>query len=196
MAKNIEIEFKNILSREEYQRLFDALSFENQSPLKQRNIYFDTADGKLKNQMIGLRTRITDHYVHVTMKQPVANHQKLETTDKLTLDEGADIVASGKIDKAPEIEQVLQSLGVNLADLVVTGQFQTTRYETIIEGNTIVLDHCNFAHFEDYELEVESTEVENGRQFFADFLQKFQINQRPAKQKIVRMTQKFADITE
>lgn len=196
MAKNLEIEYKNILSQIEYEKLFNHYNFSKTVPLTQENIYFDTADGELRKRHIGLRVRITDSYVHLTMKQPVKNHQKLETTEKLTFIDGESIRETGKLSHGGEVADFLSTINVALDDLEVIGKFKTIRHQQVIDGQDMVLDRCFFDHFEDYELEVETTDPEVGMQFYQNLLQNFQIPQRPVKQKIVRMTQSQADSLE
>lgn len=193
MTKNIEIEYKNLLSEATYNRLFQAFAFDQTPALTQKNIYFDTEDGKLRNQQIGLRVRITDTYVHLTMKQPVANHQKLETTDKLTSADAEVIATTGKLTNGPEIAKILAEFDIALSDLVVIGQFKTVRHQQIIQGHTMVLDHCYFSQFEDFELEVESHDAASGQAFFQEILQKYNIPQQIVKQKIRRMSQSASD---
>ncbi|RPA60864.1 CYTH domain-containing protein [Aerococcus agrisoli] len=193
MTKNIEIEYKNLLSEATYNRLFQAFAFDQTPALTQTNIYFDTPDGKLRERHIGLRVRITDTYTHLTMKQPVADHQKLETTDKLTAADAETIVATGKLTNGPEIAKILAEFDIALNDLVIIGQFKTVRHQQTVEGHTMVLDHCYFSAFEDYELEVESHDAESGQAFFQEILQKYEIPQQVVKQKIRRMSQSAAD---
>ena len=193
MAKNLEIEYKNILSQAEYEKLFQHYSFEETVPLTQENFYFDTANGELSKRHIGLRVRITDNYVHLTMKQPVKDHQKLETTEKLTKSDGESIKANGKLSHGGEVENFLASIDILLEDLIIIGQFKTIRHQQVVEGQDMVLDHCFFTNFEDYELEVETNNPKIGLTFYQNLLQKFQIPQRPIKQKIVRMNQNHAD---
>ena len=80
-----------------------------------------------------------------------------------------------------------------LDDLVIIGRFKTIRHQQVVEGQDMVLDHCFFQDYEDYELEVETSNPETGLLFYQNLLQKFQIPQRPIKQKIVRMNQSKAD---
>lgn len=193
MAKNLEIEYKNILSQAEYQELFNHYNFAETAPLTQENIYFDTADGELRKRHIGLRVRITDAYVHLTMKQPVKDYQKLETTEKLSLIDGESIKESGKLSHGGEVADFLATIDIALDDLVIIGRFKTIRHQQVVEGQDMVLDHCFFQDYEDYELEVETSNPETGLLFYQNLLQKFQIPQRPIKQKIVRMNQSKAD---
>ena len=187
MAKNLEIEYKNILSQAEYQELFNHYNFAETAPLTQENIYFDTADGELRKRHIGLRVRITDAYVHLTMKQPVKDHQKLETTEKLSLIDGESIKESGKLSHGGEVADFLATIDMALDDLVIIGRFKTIRHQQVIEGQDMVLDHCFFQDYEDYELEVETSNPETGLLFIKIYC-KISIPQRPIKQKM-RMNQ-------
>lgn len=186
MSQALEIEFKNMLSPDEYQTLYQALRCRDLTPIKQENIYFDTKDGKLENKKIGLRVRITDNYVHLTMKQPHRD-SKLETTEKLTTDQGRIIKETGHIPVAGKLKDILNKQDIALNDLIIIGHFKTTRYEQKWQKNLIVLDHVQFKHFEDYELEMEVPEVEQGAIDFQQLLDYYKIPKRPSKQKIVRM---------
>lgn len=194
MARNLEIEYKNLLNQIEYEKLFKHFGFEETIPLVQENFYFDTANGELAKRHIGLRVRFTNSYVHLTMKQPVKDHQKLETTEKLTKSDGDSIKENGKLSHGGEIEKFLASMDILLEDLMVIGQFKTIRHQQVVKGQDLVLDHCFFTNFEDYELEVETNGPKVGRSFYQNLLKQFQIPQRPIKQKIVRMHQIHADL--
>ncbi|MCZ0717742.1 CYTH domain-containing protein [Aerococcus kribbianus] len=187
MAQELEIEFKNIISAQEYQALFQAYSFSDQDKSRQRNIYYDTPDHLLKEKDAALRLRVTDHYAHVTLKQSIEENQKLETTDSISHDEANKILDNQESTAfSPEVSRVLKNLGVNSEDLYAFADFTTIRYEKELPIGLLVLDQSYFSHFTDYELELEVANHQDGQTAFQQLLEDHGISKRPAQNKIAR----------
>lgn len=187
LGKEVEIEFKNILNQVEYHRLFDHFEFSKQIANQQTNIYFDTPDKTLESMDTALRLRRTGTYNHLTLKQPLTDHKKLETTEKLSDIVSKRIATDNTVPETDEIGQILYNLEIHTKDLQNIGSFETKRYETAWRGHSIVLDHVKFDHFEDYELELETKNLDKGLADFEKFLIEFSIEKRPSEQKIRRM---------
>lgn len=188
MSKDVEIEFKNILSEAEYQKIFDAFEFDKKEPNMQTNIYFDTPDNALAQIKTAVRLRRTSTYNHLTLKQPLSDQKTLETTESLSDAVSDQIEDTGCMPNTDEIGKTLYNLGVLTKKLGTIGKFETIRYEAEWHGHTIALDHVKFAHFSDYELEMETDDFEQGASDFKAFLQEFEIVERPSLQKVLRMT--------
>ena len=90
MTHQVEIEFKTLLTREEYQRVFAFYQLDRSAFHTQTNLYFDTLDHQLKQKKFGLRIRTTEDKAELTLKSPL-KEGLLETTDILSLDEAADL---------------------------------------------------------------------------------------------------------
>ena len=88
MTHQVEIEFKTLLTREEYQRVFAFYQLDRSAFHTQTNLYFDTLDHQLKQKKFGLRIRTTEDKAELTLKSPL-KEGLLETTDILSLDEAA-----------------------------------------------------------------------------------------------------------
>ena len=58
MSQQMEIEFKNLLTKEEYTRLLTYFNIGPEQIVHQENHYFDTPNYDLKNAASGLRIRI------------------------------------------------------------------------------------------------------------------------------------------
>lgn len=187
MAKELEIEFKNLLSEIEYEMLLAEYHLTDLHT--QTNVYFDTEDYQLKQKKMGLRIRKTNNYTELTLKTPTSNqHTLLEVTDQLeTYLEGA------SLDKQalPEVSEVaifLNEQGIKLSDLMVIGELTTTRGEINVRSNVLlVLDKSNYYGKTDYELEMEVTDAKDGEVFFLEFLAEHNIPIRVAEKKIARM---------
>ncbi|MDO4671044.1 MAG: CYTH domain-containing protein [Aerococcus sp.] len=192
MTKAVETEFKNILSASEYQQLLSHFSLDRSTCHTQHNMYFDTTDHALKEKHMGLRLRVTDNYAHITLKEPGTNHhQMLETTDHLPLEAGRKQFETGSLTVGPNVGKVLQQHGIHPNALEVIGSFITHRNEKKYPHQTWVVDACEFEHFNDYELEMETDlPVEEGLATFETFLADRNIPRRPSLRKIQRMQQK------
>ena len=84
MTQEIEIEFKNIVTKEEFDTLCKSFSIE--AFTKQVNHYFETPDFSLKEAGSALRIRHKGETYTLTLKQP-AEIGLLETHQVVTEDE-------------------------------------------------------------------------------------------------------------
>lgn len=187
MTQQIEKEFKNLLTKEEYEALIIAFQLEDAEPIKQTNIYFDTEDMKLKARDSGLRLRIYKDKGEITLKTPIQENEKLETTDKLRLEEATTLAETHKLKETGNVADKLNDLGIVVSDLHVIGHLSTLRYEFPGNKGTYFLDKNFYQDQMDYELEFESESLEEGYITFQDFLRNNNIKTRKAKQKIERM---------
>ena len=88
MSKELEIEFKTLLTKEEYVKL--CTKFQDCKRNLQINYYFDTSRFTLKASDIGLRVRMMDkdHYIITLKKKKGYALQEInETINKETFDE-------------------------------------------------------------------------------------------------------------
>lgn len=181
MTKELEIEFKNMLTKEEYSKL---LAEQNTSPISQTNHYFDTADFQLRDQKAALRLRSIGSRFECTLKTPAASGN-YETTDSLDEQQASAILDLERFD-APEVSAELERLEVSPSELVLIGSLTTHRVESAYEGGLLVLDHSEYLGVEDYELEYEVTDEAAGKRSFLSLLEEKCIPLRPADKKIAR----------
>src|SRR5699024_12529467 len=82
MLQEIEIEYKNMLTKDEYKRLLTAFPFPKIAK-HLVNYYFETKDMSLKNYRSALRIHKKNNVYYLTLKE---THTKvlLETYDQLT----------------------------------------------------------------------------------------------------------------
>jgi uncharacterized protein YjbK len=187
MSQNIEKEFKNLLNREEYEALITAFKLDESEPIKQTNVYFDTPDYKLKGLNSGLRIRMYEDKGEITLKTPIQENEKLETTDDLTLEEAKVLVDFHQMKASGNVADKLKDLNIATGDLGIIGQLSTIRYEFPGDKGTYFLDKSFYQDQMDYELEFESESLEEGSLAFQNFLKQNDIKARKAKQKIERM---------
>lgn len=188
--QELEIEFKNMLTYEEYQSILSAeFSSSDKQMIVQTNHYFDTIDFTLRNHGAALRIRVTDTFNELTLKVPHEGFL-METNVPLSNEEVEQILdkqalkLSSYLDS--DIETGLDDLSKDIV-FMLFNSVQTERLEKTEDIHTVVLDQTSYQDGTvDYELEVESLDSELGRQFFESFLEKYSIPARPSLPKIAR----------
>lgn len=196
LEQNLEIEFKNLLTKSEYDTLLQTVfSDGNQKKIVQQNYYFDTKDHQLKNQHSALRIRKTDSFNELTLKVPSQGHL-LETNLSLRDNVCSEILKAKQL-KLSTIHADIEIDNIsNDSVFYLFNQFETVRFEQIRGDHLLVLDQTTFQNGTiDYELEIESSDAKMGKAFFEEFLQNHSISIRPAKPKIARATKQTKSIS-
>ncbi|ANU10355.1 cytoplasmic protein [Planococcus antarcticus DSM 14505] len=184
MTKELEIEFKNMLTKEEYRRLLKDFAVFHNGPVTQHNHYFDTSDFQLKKQRSALRIRNKNDHFECTLKTPAAIGY-YEITDQLTKEQAGRMLEL-KTFEAAEVSDAMQKLDVSVADLKAIGTLTTHRVEFDHLEGLLVIDHSEYNGQEDFEVEFEVTDATAGHERFLAFLQQREIPERPANKKIAR----------
>lgn len=186
MTQQLEIEYKNMLTKEEFSRLCTFFNITAESFHSQTNHYFDTKDFALKNVKSGLRIREVQNRFECTLKEPATGIGLTETTDLLSKIEVQSILSGHSVIHAHEVESRLQALQIDPHDLQLLGTLYTKRAEIKYEGGLLVFDHSQYAETDDYELEYEVSNEETGKVIFEKLLVLHSIPRRPANKKIAR----------
>lgn len=181
--QEIEIEYKNLLSKAEFDLLLHKYPFPK-GPQTQINYYFDTKDCLLATNQHALRIREKNNTYTLTLKQPYGTNI-LETHDILTKQEALDWIGGNMISKKETANQ-LKKIDVVPDKLTFLGSLTTKRYECLVDKMTMVLDYSMYNGHEDYELEIEVYDEIVGRQFFNTVLNDNNIIKRKTPNKIER----------
>ncbi|WP_144509482.1 CYTH domain-containing protein [Bacillus sp. FJAT-22090] len=182
MHSEQEIEFKNLLTKEEFQRLIDAFMLTTHDFQTQTNYYFDTIENYFKEKKMGFRLRVLPHRNELTLKIPVQEHIMEEQTEILTNEERDAILQHSSFPPVSFLEQIKYN-----GPLICIGSMQTNRAQIAYNGGILFFDHSHYSQTEDFEVEYESQDVENGRKSFLNLLEKHHITHRPADKKIARL---------
>lgn len=185
MTQHIEIEFKNILTKTQYEQLLQAFSIQPEQIIRQVNHYFDTPAHHLKQIRSALRIREFEKSIELTLKEKASEHQHLETTDELTR-EKADQMLAGEAIPAGAVRERLTLFNIPLNELTCFGSLTTDRVEIPYKGGLLVFDHSFYLHSDDYEVEYETNDETIGQKIFSSFLAQYAIEPQPAQKKIVR----------
>ncbi len=175
MDIHTEIEFKSMLTKEEYKRILDAFPF---TTYRQKNEYLDTVDHQFSQQKKGCRIRTKNSNFELTIKTPISQDETEERNWSLT---------------AEQYQQFLLTRDLSYMDplfsqpLLTIGTVVTVRSEGSYKSGVLMVDHSIYEFHEDYEVEFEVTDSRLGREEFESFLHEFEIPYRPAEKKLVRM---------
>lgn len=184
MVQEIEIEFKNLLTKSEFQYLLHTFFIKEEVFQTQINYYFDTADFSLKKLKTALRIRLKDEKYTLTLKQAI-NEGALETHQPITKSE-ADLMLNNNHFPAGEIKNLLNKNLVIIENINFIGTLTTHRAELSFQNGILVFDHSQYLNHEDYELEYEVNNREQGYRSFMNLLKTHRIPIRKTKNKIQR----------
>lgn len=188
MSENLEIEFKTLLSIEEFSHTVDYFQLKEEQFFTQSNYYFDSADFQLKEKHIGLRVRILSNNAEITLKIP-EKVGLLEINDALSIEEARQIVESTTLPGSGNVYNKLTILGIDKNDLRLIGNLTTKRAEIKLPQGLLALDESWYNEQHDFELELEVDDVVNGKKDFLALLNTLNIKESPSSNKIQRMMQ-------
>ena len=184
MATNNEIEFKQILTKDLYGKIFNTY-FKNEKPFSQTNYYIDTKGFKLRDHRSALRIRVKDNSYEMTLKVPAEvglmeyNHP---TNVKLKMN---DTLSNSKL--PDDIRNIIEGqFNVSEDELIILGDLTTLRVETHYQNELLVLDKSEYLNKVDYELEFEVDSSNEGYEKFKQLLQEFDIKHEKPLNKVQR----------
>lgn len=186
MVQEIEIEFKNLLTKNEFELLMKEFNVTPKDFISQENYYFDTVNFSLRDKHSALRIRKKQDKYILTLKQP---HEQglLETHQELTEAQAFSLLNS-EVTKMVDgtVKEAIATLGITPDELYYLGALKTDRIEIIDNDNILVLDHSFYLEHEDYELEYEVKDPVTGKEKFLKILKQNNIPLRTTKNKIQR----------
>ncbi len=165
MIKHLEIEYKTLISENEYNTLINKFDLADKT-FEQTNYYFDTKNYKLMDKKTVLRIRKKEQY-KLTKKEKSENGN-LESSLYLTDEEALTMLENGfdaKIINEPYYVKVITSL-------------KTTRAKTSFKGGTLFFDKSEYNGHIDYEIEYEVEDVKIGQSVWIEFLKDNNIIQK------------------
>lgn len=178
----LEIEYKTLLTEEEYTTLLP--DFKEISPVEQTNYYIDSPDGAIKKARMSLRIRTFATAAEMTLKIPqtVGN---LEYNQDLPLASSQALLTNFTLPDG-QIKDLLTEASIATENLTILGSLTTLRYEMETEIGLMALDKNTYADQLDYELEVEVTDAQEGKENFDNYLTQKGIHFKYARSKVAR----------
>jgi uncharacterized protein YjbK len=184
LAQEIEIEFKNLLVKEEFMKLIKHFKIKESEFISQENHYLDTGDFQLRNLESALRIRNKSNTFTLTLKTPLEKGL-LETYQTLSAQETIDVLEQN-IFPDGQVKDMLLNLGVSIPSIQHFGSLVTNRAEIEFNGGLLVFDKSSYLNKVDYELEYEVQDYKQGKKNFTDLLTKQGIPHRKTENKIKR----------
>lgn len=183
MATNNEIEFKQLLSQSQYQSIYNKY-FPEMQPFSQTNYYIDTEQFDLRSHKSAFRIRVKDDYYEMTLKVPAEVGLMEYNFETHVIPElNKELVAN---DLPLEITEQLNKMNVDVNQLVILGALTTSRLEKEVQGNLLVLDKSDYLNYQDYELEYEVEDYDDGLIQFKMILEAFDIKHETPENKVQR----------
>lgn len=168
MKSSIEIEFKTLITEDEYSRLIDKFDLEDNIFI-QENYYFDTDDFYIRNNKLGLRIRHKNSTWKVTMKKPCEDYL-CEYSIILTEKQAKDYIENGFS---------LVDFGYDL-NVKFKAKNVTERAIFSYKNGNLFLDKCSYHGVVDYEIEYEADDSNRGIDDFKNFLKNNKIKYNPS----------------
>ncbi|MFJ8067295.1 CYTH domain-containing protein [Psychrobacillus sp. NPDC096426] len=182
MQSEREIEFKNLLTKEEFQAIVAFLGLTTTDFQTQTNYYFDTPENYFKEKKMGFRLRVLPNRNELTLKTPVQEHVMDEQTKTLSDDERDAIIHETRFPSVSFLEQIKDQ-----GPLTCIGSMQTDRAQIPYNNGVLFLDHSLYSRIEDFEVEYECGDVEIGQKIFSQLLEELHIPHRHTDKKIARL---------
>ena len=184
----IEKEFKNLLTKEQYTSLVEDYKDVFTKDVTQTNSYYDYK-GLLQEHKIALRIRIVEgkETGEITLKIPQSSLEVLEFTEVLPVDLLNQFNNDKQFTLPRSIQKALETEGVSLQTVMQTALLTTHRLEgALSENEWLVLDESHYNGKVDFEMEMEVRSLELGEPVFLGILAKHHIERRQAESKIKR----------
>ena len=184
----IEKEFKNLLTKAQYEAIADDYQSVFTKDVTQTNSYYDY-EGLLQQHKMALRIRIVEgkETGEITLKIPQSSLEVLEYTEVLPVD----ILNAYNHDKQfalpTSLQETLENKGITLQTVNQTALLTTHRLEgALSENEWLVLDESHYNGKVDFEMEMEVRSLELGEPVFLGILANYNIERRQAQSKIKR----------
>lgn len=177
MQKHLEIEFKQLLSKEEYLTILHDFKKCETKGYHQINYYLETKNHTLHQHHYALRIRYKDQRYELTLKRPY-KQGRMEYNAYITHEQFINIKDHGDL-KHP-ILQSIKDEGIDLSTLYCPCFLETSRIDIPYLGGLLSLDHNHYLNQEDYEIEYEHDDFKQGQAHFIALLEKYNIAPSPS----------------
>ncbi len=163
LGRNIEIEFKNMLNKESFIKIYQHFQLKDHDFFTQDNHYFDTSEGSLGRKKAALRIREKNGRFELTLKL-IVEAGVLEINQPISAEQAKDLISETAF-PAGEVKDELMLLHIHPESLEYKGVLQTSRAQVPFKKGQLMLDHSIYFGLEDFEIEYEldeqSTDGEN-----------------------------------
>lgn len=185
MNKSIEIEFKSMLTEQEYDKLMEK--FHGNRTDLQTNHYFDTPRFSLKAASCSLRVRERDG-LELTIKRK-KGYSILENTIEITEQQFEEFKTTGIIPSEEVAQEIQHIIGEQKLNNFLS--LSTMRMYLPYKTGILFIDKSMYFDTVDYELEYEAKSYYQGRKEFVEIINELGIQYKKADKKIRRAYNAF-----
>lgn len=188
MVSSIERELKTLITKDKYTQLYHYFKLQKESAIVQTNTYYDTDNGLFKAHNAALRLRVyAQKNSEWTIKQRLNSLESIELTQ---FNEDSPLKVPQSLTKdliySQDIQSFIDSNNIPWDEIHPTLSLTTTRFNIELDYGLYALDHTQFNTEEDYELELETENIEEALVMFNQLLNKFGITYKQAETKLSR----------
>jgi len=180
MQTATEVEFKTLLTREEYRRLREK--FKNNSADTQTNHYFDTARFSLKSTDTSLRVRERNN-LELTLKKK-KGYTIQQFSYEITREQFEEIKQTGLLPECEISNEVKGIIGEQKINNFMS--LSTERMVFPYSKGYLFLDKSSYLGVVDFELQYVAKNYHNGKQEFIAIIGELGIQYKKAEKKIKR----------
>lgn len=180
MQRTTEVEFKSLLTQEEYERLMTK--FQGNRTDLQTNHYFDTPRFSLKALDASLRVRERDSY-ELTLKKK-KGYTIQEFTLPISKEIFEEIKQTGYIPESELKQELLPIIGEQKLNNFLS--LSTLRMFFPYKKGILFIDKSTYLGVTDYELEYEAKNYHDGKKEFIALIGELQIQYKKSDKKIKR----------
>lgn len=180
MQKGNGVEFKSLITEEEYNKLIDL--FKGNKTDTQTNHYFDTPRFSLKALDVSLRVRERNNY-ELTLKRKKGYSVNVTTVE--ISKEDFELMKNSSIITNQEIQNELQSM---IGDQKLINFLSLSTYRTYFpfKSGVLFIDKSEYLGVTDYEIEFSASSYNIGKRDFIELINEFGIQYKKAEKKIKR----------
>ena len=184
MSTHLETEYKILLPKKVYDKMYVDLQCESLTPLVQVNEYFVDHQNILREKRYSLRVRHLNGTHELTLKKP-KGFSKMEFNQMLSDDEYE--MFKNHIAFPSIVLEQMQEIGIDILDINAITSLETIRYEIPHLKGLLCLDANTYENTKDYELEYEVEDPDTGKLDFIEFISLYGLTyQSNAKGKVAR----------
>ena len=190
MQKGTDVEFKSLLTENEYNKLLDF--FTSAKSDFQTNHYFDTKRFSLKALNASLRVRERENF-ELTFKRKKGYSTDLKSVT-ITQEEFDNLKETGVVDKEELASDILNL--IKDQKLVNFLSLSTLRYYVPYGNGILNIDKSEYVGITDYEIEYSSKNYHQGKADFIKIISEFGIQYKKSDKKIKRAYNALKNLDE
>ena len=177
MNKNIEIEKRVMLSKEQYDALFKyASNFKDRKTLLLVNHYFDDEDLSLRKAHHMLRIRNINNIEYELTLKVKGDNGDLEINEPISSDEVSQLINYFDNSNKEIMDRVHK---VTQKEIKYITSLETNRIEIIFPNYLFVLDENKYSDIIDYDLEIEADDLDTANEVIEKYCIQFGMQYDP-----------------